>query len=47
VQRGVVSGVLGVCLPVASVCATYLVQVFTGSLPTAALPQCNETKQID
>ena len=28
VQRGVVSGVLGVCLPVASVAGTYLVQAF-------------------
>ena len=32
VQRGVVSGVLGVCLPVASVAATYLVQAFEGHL---------------
>jgi MFS family permease len=31
-QRGVVSGVLGICLPVASVCGTYLVKLFTGSL---------------
>ena len=31
-QRGVVSGVLGVCLPVAAVSGTYLVKVFTGSL---------------
>jgi MFS family permease len=30
-QRGVVSGVLGVCLPVASVCGTYLVKLFSGS----------------
>lgn len=30
VQRGVVSGILGVCTPVASVAGTYLVQAFTG-----------------
>ena len=30
VQRGLVSGILGICLPVASVAATYLVQVFEG-----------------
>ena len=29
VQRGLVSGVLGVCLPVASVTGTFLVQAFT------------------
>jgi MFS family permease len=29
-QRGLVSGLLGVCLPVASVAATYLVQAFEG-----------------
>jgi len=29
-QRGLVSGTLGVCLPVASVAATYLVQAFEG-----------------
>lgn len=29
-QRGVVSGILGVCLPLASVAGTYLVQVFNG-----------------
>ncbi|MGO4601329.1 MFS transporter [Terrabacter sp. 2YAF2] len=29
-QRGLVSGILGVCLPVASVAATYLVQAFEG-----------------
>jgi MFS family permease len=31
-QRGLVSGILGVCLPVASVAATYLVQAFEGRL---------------
>jgi len=30
VQRGMVSGVLGVCLPVASVAGTFLVKLFTG-----------------
>jgi MFS family permease len=30
-QRGVVSGVLGICLPVASVTGTFLVQLFTGN----------------
>jgi MFS family permease len=31
-QRGLVSGILGICLPVASVGATFLVQLFTGHL---------------
>jgi MFS family permease len=31
VQRGLVSGVLGVCLPIASVSGTYLVQQFAGN----------------
>ena len=39
-QRGVVSGVLGVCLPVASVCGTYLVQVFSGSMLAMFLAPC-------
>ena len=30
-QRGQVSGVLGVCLPIASVSGTFLVQLFTGN----------------
>ena len=30
-QRGMVSGVLGVCLPVATVSATFLVKLFTGN----------------
>jgi MFS family permease len=30
VQRGLVSGILGVCLPAASVTATYLIQAFEG-----------------
>jgi MFS family permease len=40
VQRGLVSGVLGVCLPVASVCATFLVKLFTGSLLVMFLAPC-------
>jgi MFS family permease len=32
VQRGQVSGVLGVCLPVGSVCGAFVVKLFTGSL---------------
>ena len=31
IQRGQVSGVLGVCLPIASVAGTFLVQLFTGN----------------
>jgi len=31
VQRGTVSGVLGVCLPIASVSGTFVVQLFTGN----------------
>ncbi|MFN8196351.1 MAG: MFS transporter [Nocardioidaceae bacterium] len=38
-QRGLVSGVLGMCLPVASVAATYLVQLFhAGSLGMFVAP---------
>src|SRR4029077_6775100 len=29
-QRGLVSGVLGICLPIASVTGTFVVQLFTG-----------------
>jgi MFS family permease len=39
-QRGLVSGVLGVCLPVASVCGTYLVKVFTGSMLAMFMAPC-------
>ena len=39
-QRGVVSGVLGVCLPVAAVSGTYLVKVFTGSLVAMFMAPC-------
>ncbi len=40
VQRGQVSGVLGVCTPIASVCGTFLVKLFTGSLLTMFLAPC-------
>jgi MFS family permease len=40
VQRGQVSGVLGVCLPVASVCGAFLVKLFTGSLLVMFLAPC-------
>ena len=40
VQRGLVSGVLGVCLPAASVCGTFLVKLFTGSLLEMFLGPC-------
>lgn len=39
-QRGLVSGVLGVCMPVASVGATFLVQLFSGSRLTMFLAPC-------
>jgi len=39
-QRGVVSGVLGVCQPVAAVVGTYLVQAFDGSTLTMFLAPC-------
>jgi len=39
-QRGLVSGVLGVCLPIASVCGTFLVKLFTGSLLAMFLVPC-------
>jgi len=40
VQRGLVSGVLGVCLPVASVSGAFLVKLFTGSLLVMFLAPC-------
>jgi MFS family permease len=40
VQRGLVSGVLGVCMPVASVCGTFLVKLFTGNLLAMFLIPC-------
>src|SRR3954453_6270148 len=39
-QRGLVSGVLGVCLPIASVTGTFLVQLFTGSQLAMFLAPC-------
>jgi MFS family permease len=39
-QRGLVAGVLGVCLPVASVSGTYVVQVFTGNTLAMFLAPC-------
>ena len=39
-QRGQVSGVLGVCLPIASVCGTFLVKLFTGHLLAMFLGPC-------
>jgi MFS family permease len=40
VQRGLVSGVLGVCLPVASVCGTFLVKLFTGNMVAMFVGPC-------
>ena len=40
VQRGMVSGVLGVCLPIASVSGTFLVQLFTGNQLVMFLAPC-------
>ncbi len=40
VQRGLVSGVLGVCLPVASVCGTFLVKLSTGNMLAMFLAPC-------
>ena len=39
-QRGQVSGVLGVCLPVASVSATFVVNLFTGNQLTMFMVPC-------
>jgi MFS family permease len=39
-QRGLVSGLLGICLPVASVAATYLVQAFDTTVITMFLAPC-------
>jgi MFS family permease len=39
-QRGQVSGVLGVCLPVGSVCGAFVVKLFTGSLLAMFLAPC-------
>jgi MFS family permease len=39
-QRGQVSGVLGVCTPVGSVCGAFVVKLFTGSLLAMFLAPC-------
>lgn len=39
-QRGMVSGVLGICLPIASVTGTFLVQLFTGDQVAMFLLPC-------
>src|SRR4051794_30498811 len=39
-QRGLVAGVLGVCTPIASVCGTFLVKLFTGSQLAMFLAPC-------
>jgi MFS family permease len=39
-QRGLVAGVLGVCLPIASVSGTFLVQLFTGHQLAMFLVPC-------
>jgi MFS family permease len=39
-QRGLVSGVLGVCLPIASVSGTYVVQLFSGNQLAMFLAPC-------
>ena len=40
VQRGFVSGVLGVCLPIASVSGTYVVQLFSGNQLAMFMAPC-------
>jgi MFS family permease len=40
VQRGQVSGVLGVCVPIASVSGTFVVKLFTGNQLTMFLAPC-------
>jgi len=39
-QRGLVSGFLGVCVPIASVSGTFLVQLFTGNRLAMFLAPC-------
>lgn len=39
-QRGMVSGVLGICIPIASVSGTFVVQLFTGSQLAMFLIPC-------
>src|SRR5665647_1826910 len=40
VQRGLVSGVLGICVPIASVSGTFVVKLFTGNQLTMFLAPC-------
>ena len=40
VQRGLVFGVLGVCTPIGSVCGTFVVKLFAGSLLAMFLAPC-------
>jgi MFS family permease len=40
VQRGLISGVLGVCTPIGSVCGTFLVKLFAPSLLAMFLAPC-------
>ena len=40
VQRGLVSGALGICVPIASVCGTFVVQLFTGNQLAMFLVPC-------
>ena len=39
-QRGLVAGVLGICVPIASVSGTYVVQLFTGNTLAMFLAPC-------
>ena len=39
-QRGLVSGVLGICLPIASISGTFVVQLFTGNQLAMFLAPC-------
>jgi MFS family permease len=39
-QRGLISGVLGVCTPIGSVCGTFLVKLFAGSLLAMFVAPC-------
>ena len=40
VQRGLVSGALGICVPIASICGTFVVQLFTGNQFAMFLAPC-------
>lgn len=39
-QRGRIAGVLGICLPIASVCGTFVVQLFTGNTLAMFMAPC-------